>query len=210
MADRFLSALKVIERQRNEEFTFDDQAFIRLQELTKTMTNEVISDNDYLKLLELYYKKYTDAMEKSSRLYCLLRMQQVARAKTHAFWRRAFQYVEFQENWDASTKEFLASTSPRLQQMRHRAMIPILGVGTIVYTIVLCLLVYGLRCSFVGSLIFSLLLWDLFLVYGYYVVVEMIVSEKLSHMLNKMEPVWIDFEKKRACDSFKVFHKLKK
>lgn len=210
MADRFLSALKVIERQRKEEFTFDDQAFIRLEELTKSMTQEEVSDNDYLKLLEMYYKKYADAVEKSNMLYCLLRMQQVARAKTHVFWQRYFNHVEFQEEWEESTKEFLTKKKPRLQKMRQRSMIPLLGIGTVLYILVLCLLVYGVHFSFMGSCIFSLLLWIAFLVYGYYFVAEMIISEQLSRMLERMEPVFVEFEKKRACDSFKVFHKLKK
>ena len=59
MADHFLGALKEIERRaQNNILVFSDVLTERLEVIAQNMVGKSISDNDYLKLLELYYKKF--------------------------------------------------------------------------------------------------------------------------------------------------------
>lgn len=210
MSDRFLSTLKVVERQRSEEFTFDMTAFARLEQLTISMSDEMISDDDYLKLLELYYKKYADEVERSNMLYCLLRMQQLWQAKSHAFFQSRFKNVEFQSKSEECTVDFLKQKKPYLQQMKHRAMIPLFWFCCALYGILLALMVYVGRFSFISSMVCSLIVWVCCLLYSYFYVAEMLIDDQLRRMVEKVDPALMEFEKKRACDSFKIFHKLKK
>ena len=60
MADHFLGALKEIERRaQNNILIFSDVLSERLDVIAKNMVLKPVSDNDYLKLLELYYKKFS-------------------------------------------------------------------------------------------------------------------------------------------------------
>ena len=207
MSDRYVSALKAIERQITESFSFDDTSFLRLLEITDSMCYEVISDNDYLKLHELYYQKYASEGNRKNMLYCLLRMQQVLRAKKHRFWHKKFNKMEFQPVMEESVGEFLKGKKDYLSQMRHRGMIPLTIVDFVIYIVMLCLFVFGLHFSFVWSVVLSFCIWIYIVVYGYLVIVEGIISDQLYSMSKYVDGPLAEFDKKRACDSFKVFHK---
>ena len=78
MADHFLGALKEIERRaQNNILIFSDVLSERLDVIAKNMVLKPVSDNDYLKLLELYYKKFSKEENKQGMLFWLLRMQQI-------------------------------------------------------------------------------------------------------------------------------------
>lgn len=210
MEDRFLSALKVIERQRSEEFSFEDTTSPRLFQLTNSMSDEYISDNDYLKLLELYYQKYAREGLNSNKMYCLLRMQQIQEAKNHSFRRKKFKKVLFQKEWDPSTKCFLMKKKSFLRQMRLREMIPLMGFASVIYAVLLSFFVWGMHFPFLNSFIFSVILWVGFLCYAYFFMTEITISDQMKKMNRKIDEALSAFEKKRACDSFKIFHKHKK
>ncbi|CBK88873.1 hypothetical protein EC1_15240 [Faecalitalea cylindroides T2-87] len=58
MADHFLGALKEIERRsRDNTLIFSDVLSERLDGIAESMISTKLSDNDYMKLLELYYQK---------------------------------------------------------------------------------------------------------------------------------------------------------
>ena len=207
MSDCYVSALKAIERQAREEFSFDDKSSYRLFEITDSMCHEVVSDNDYLKLLELYYQKYAREGNRKNMLYCLLRMQQVLRAKEHRFWQKKFHQVEFQPDLEESVAEFLKGKKDYLSHMRQRGMIPLTVIDFVIYIVMLCLFVFGLHFSFLWSLILSFGIWAFILFYSYFVIVEVIISDQLNSMARFVDGPLAEFDKKRACDSFKVFHK---
>ena len=65
MADHFLGALKEIERRaQNNILVFSDVLSERLDVIAQSMISKPLSDNDYLKLAELYYKKFSKDLEK--------------------------------------------------------------------------------------------------------------------------------------------------
>ena len=84
MADHFLGALKEIERRaQNNILVFSDVLSERLDVIAQSMISKQLSDNDYLKLAELYYKKFSKEKNKQGMLFCLLRMQQIVFLKEH-------------------------------------------------------------------------------------------------------------------------------
>ncbi|MBP3853950.1 MAG: hypothetical protein J6D18_05210, partial [Erysipelotrichaceae bacterium] len=59
MTDRFLGSLKDIERQMQKElFSYSTDTLQRLDDIALAMIDEPMSDNDYLKFMELYARKY--------------------------------------------------------------------------------------------------------------------------------------------------------
>ena len=79
MADHFLGALKEIERRsRDNTLIFSDVLSERLDGIAESMISTKLSDNDYMKLLELYYQKYHKQEKKKAMMYCILRIQQMA------------------------------------------------------------------------------------------------------------------------------------
>ena len=82
MADHFLGALKEIERRsRDNTLIFSDVLSERLDGIAESMISTKLSDNDYMKLLELYYQKYHKQEKKKAMMYCILRIQQMAECK---------------------------------------------------------------------------------------------------------------------------------
>ena len=80
MADHFLGALKEIERRsRDNTLIFSDVLSERLDGIAESMISTKLSDNDYMKLLELYYQKYHKQEKKKAMMYCILRIQQMDR-----------------------------------------------------------------------------------------------------------------------------------
>ena len=108
MADHFLGALKEIERRaENNILVFSDVLTERLEVIAQNMVGKSISDNDYLKLLELYYKKFSKDENKQAMLFCLLRMQEVVFYKEHKENQDDLSKMEFNEEYDSITKAFL-------------------------------------------------------------------------------------------------------
>ena len=107
-ADHFLGALKEIERRaENNILVFSDVLTERLEVIAQNMVGKSISDNDYLKLLELYYKKFSKDENKQAMLFCLLRMQEVVFYKEHKENQDDLSKMEFNEEYDSITKAFL-------------------------------------------------------------------------------------------------------
>ena len=109
MADHFLGALKEIERRaQNSILVFSDVLSERLDIIAQSMISKPISDNDYLKLAELYYKKFSKEENKQGMLFCLLRMQQILFLKEHEEAQTEDIKMEFSEGLDSMTKAFLS------------------------------------------------------------------------------------------------------
>lgn len=107
MADHFLGALKEIERRaQNNILVFSDVLSERLDVIAQSMISKPLSDNDYLKLAELYYKKFSKEKNKQGMLFCLLRMQQIVFLKEHTDKQTDDIKLEFSEEIDAITKAF--------------------------------------------------------------------------------------------------------
>ena len=107
MADHFLGALKEIERRaQNNILVFSDVLTERLEVIAQNMVGKSISDNDYLKLLELYYKKFSKDENKQAMLFCLLRMQEVVFYKEHKENQDDLSKMELMRNMILSRKLF--------------------------------------------------------------------------------------------------------
>lgn len=119
MADHFLGALKELERRTHDNvLIFSTVLSERLDDLTASMINNPLSDNDYMKLMELYYQKFQKMEKRNAMMYCLLRIQQIASFKENVKLQKRVKLIEFSEDYDEFTSEFLFKKRPYYKNMQ--------------------------------------------------------------------------------------------
>ena len=159
VADHFLGALKEIERRaENNILVFSDVLTERLEVIAQNMVGKSISDNDYLKLLELYYKKFSKDENKQAMLFCLLRMQEVVFYKEH---KDDLSKLEFNEEYDSITKAFLSRKRDYYQITLKNIFQRFILLDTLAYIVFLLVFVLLIHISFRVSFILLVVLWAL-------------------------------------------------
>lgn len=164
MADHFLGALKELERRTHDnKLIFSEILSERLDALAESMVSQVLSDNDYMKVFELYYQKYQKLEKKKAMMYCILRIQQMAEYKKNVKLRNLVNKVEFSSNLDEYTREFLKKKRPYYKNMQIDFKKKVLLFGFILTTCFLILSVLVLKMSFLWGWILSVVFY--FLIY---------------------------------------------
>lgn len=167
MADHFLGALKEIERRaQNNILVFSDVLSERLDIIAQSMISKPISDNDYLKLAELYYKKFSKEENKQGMLFCLLRMQQILFLKEHTETQTEDIKMEFSEGLDSMTKAFLSRKRNYYQNTLKIIFQRCILLDTLAYVLLLILFVLLFHIPFKVAFILLLLVWIVALVYA--------------------------------------------
>lgn len=170
MADHFLGALKQIERRSDHnKVGFSGVLQERLDELAQSMIFSPMSDNDYLKVLELYYQKYNFEKNVEAKTFCLLRMQMVDLAKKNEKYRYLFPALQFSQDHDSKTQEFLEKKRSILKYFYDHFMRRLVIVFTLVTIIMMFFFVLALSMPFVSGVIVSLAIGAMVFVYGRYV-----------------------------------------
>lgn len=160
MADYFLGALKEIERRaQNNILVFSDVLSERLNVIAQNMVSNPISDNDYLKLFEMYYKKFSKEENKQAMLFCLLRMQQVAFYKENEACQGTVKKIEFNEEYDSTTKVFLSRKRNYFQNTLNHILQRFIVLDSLAYMFLLILFVLVFHASFKISCILLLICW---------------------------------------------------
>lgn len=168
MADHFLGALKQIERRsENNILIFSDVLSERLATIALNMVDKELSDNDYLKLLELYYNKFLKENKKDAMYYCVYRMQQIQRLKESKKQDKKIKRIEFSENYDEITKAFLDLKKPFYERFRLRKYIRFVYIDTFCFVLLMILFVLLFHFSFAPSLIDLSILWIIGLILYY-------------------------------------------
>ena len=163
MADHFLGALKEIERRaQNNILVFSDVLTERLEVIAQNMVGKSISDNDYLKLLELYSKDEN----KQAMLFCLLRMQEVVFYKEHKENQDDLSKMEFNEEYDSITKAFLFRKRDYYQITLKNIFQRFILLDTLAYIVFLLVFVLLIHISFRVSFILLVILWALVLFFA--------------------------------------------
>lgn len=195
MADHFLGALKQIERRsENNILIFSDVLSERLETIASNMINKEISDNDYLKLLELYYNKFLKEEKKEAMYYCVYRMQQVQRVKETKKKDKRINLMEFSENYDEITKTFLARKKPFYERFRIKKFIHFIYFDTLIFILLLILFVLLLHCSFAFCLISLCVLWGIGLILYYEYGIDYVYQKELDVKSKSVDSVLLSID----------------
>lgn len=195
MADSYLGALKQIERRaQNNILIFSDVLSERLDTIAESMVGNSMSDNDYLKLLEMYYKRFSKDENKDAMLFCLLRMQEIAVLKEHPKAQMRFKHIEFQQNYDPITFAFLDRKRPYYQNMMEKSLKRILFWTTLLYILLLCVCVLCLHISFWIGFIICLLVWIGSNIYGYLFGAYRLYTYQMKTLSKNVDPILLDVD----------------
>ena len=160
MADYFLGALKEIERRaQNNILVFSDVLSGRLDVIASNMEGKQMSDNDYLKLFELYYQRFSKEENKQAMLFCLLRMQQIMFYKEHPEKQSEVRNMEFNDSCDMVTKAFLERKREYYQTTQLRIFQRFILLASAAYIFFLIVGVLLFHLSFLLSFVFLLVAW---------------------------------------------------
>lgn len=160
MADYFLGALKEIERRsRDNSLIFSDVLSERLDGIAESMISTKLSDNDYMKLLELYYQKYHKSEKKKAMMYCILRIQQMAEYKKIKKFNKNVKNIEFNGDFDEYTLAFLNKKRPYYKNMALDFKKKALFISLFISIIFLFLIVLVCNVNFIFSWILSVIIY---------------------------------------------------
>lgn len=161
MDNQYTGALKQVERMMNSSlFGYSQSALQQLDGLALTMASEGMNDCEYLKLLELYARKYKQANEKKRLRFCIMRMQEVLWFRSRKEFQKDFPKIIFtKKDLDEYTTNFLEDYPPYVKIYEERFRKRILGWMTLFYLIVLFLFVLGFGWSFWKVFTFDLLIY---------------------------------------------------
>ena len=167
MADYYLGALKEIERRaQNNILVFSDVLSERLDVVAQNMALNPISDNDYLKLYELYYTRFSKEENKNGMLFCLLRMQQVVSYKEYKEKTKENVKLEFNDGYDLITNAFLSRKRNYYQSCLDRIYQKFIVMDTTVYIVLLVLFVLLFHIPFNISFLLLIVCWIFVLVFA--------------------------------------------
>lgn len=195
MADHYLGALKEIERRaQNNILVFSDVLSERLDVVAENMVANPMSDNDFLKLYEMYYTRFSKEKNTDGMLFCLMRMQQVIYFKEHKDKQNERIRLEFGEGYDSITKAFLSRKRNYYQIYLDLYFKIFIAADTAAYVILLMLFVLLFHVPFKISFIVLMICWALVLVfakkrgiYSYYEARIQELSQDLNRVLLKVD-----------------------
>ena len=195
MADHYLGALKEIERRaQNNILVFSDVLSERLDVVAENMVANPMSDNDFLKLYEMYYTRFSKEKNTDGMLFCLMRMQQVIYFKEHKDKQNERIRLEFGEGYDSITKAFLSRKRNYYQIYLDLYFKFFIAVDTAAYVVLLMLFVLLFHVPFKISFIILMICWALVLVfakkrgiYSYYEARIQELSQDLNCVLLKVD-----------------------
>lgn len=195
MADHYLGALKEIERRaQNNILVFSDVLSERLDVVAENMVANPMSDNDFLKLYEMYYTRFSKEKNTNGMLFCLMRMQQVIYFKEHKDKQNERIRLEFGEGYDSITKAFLSRKRNYYQIYLDLYFKFFIVADTAAYVVLLMLFVLLFHVPFKISFIVLMICWALVLVfakkrgiYSYYEARIQELSQDLNRVLLKVD-----------------------
>ncbi|WP_297237226.1 hypothetical protein [uncultured Faecalicoccus sp.] len=195
MADRFLGALKGLERRSKDNvLIFSDVLTERLDALIETMIGAKLTDNDYLKTLELYYKKYQRFENHEGMYFCILRMQQILKYKNEKRFQNQFGRLEFTKDPLNDALVFVEQHKDYYQKVQEEYLRVYL---LIILLVAIGILVFGvlvLDVPFFACWIFTMLIYAVLWGLGKKVGIERLMEKQIVKLYPKLDELCVKLD----------------
>ncbi|WP_294730706.1 hypothetical protein [uncultured Faecalibaculum sp.] len=182
MADRFYGRLRQLERDSKNEMTILSDSRSSLDQLTEAMAGQELSLNDYLTLLRLTgqnYERYS--MPPSAQKYVFMRMQSVLNLGKEKWKRRQYPLLTDTEvPLQPEIEAYLQQQRPLWRDLLLHYQRILVVTDLVLFLVILPLLVFVVKFSFLWSLIVSLLIWAGLAVYFQLFLSETMAQEYLA------------------------------
>lgn len=188
MRNRYLGALKQIERIMGDGIImYSRKSMEQLDDIAQSMINENMTDNDYLKLMSLYAKKYKRMDNIRALRFCIMRMQQVLWYRKRKERQSEFPRLTFTAEMDEDTRMFLKQYPSYLHTYEDRYKKKILNYVTLLFLALLLIFVFLLKMSFVRSFLFCILIYFGIIFYTFHFGYRQIMQEQFEDLIRSVE-----------------------
>ncbi|MDX8417471.1 hypothetical protein [Absicoccus intestinalis] len=188
MTQPYMGALKQVERLMQDSLgTYSQNSMNQLHDLCIQMSQDPVYDVDYLKLMELYGRKYRKEKNEEALRFVVMRMQQVSLARQTP--KRTYAGVVFTNRpLDAFTIAFLKEFPSLLHTYEERYKVRILQIATLVFVVALIVLVLLFHLSFLIIWLSLLLMFGVFVYYTFQYGYASIVKEQMQDLIQFVDP----------------------
>lgn len=188
MEDKYINTLKTLERRMDDSVVFYSVSLMEsLDDIALSMLQEDMTDNDYLKLLQLYAIKYKKLNNVKGRRFCLLRMQQLLMYRRYAKKQREFPRIDFGNPLDDDTKSFLREYPSYYTQYIVNFKKKVLKMDIAFFAVLMVFFVLLLKTSFVAGWIVSLIAFIGILIFAFTTGFQRIMEDRFDDLLKKVD-----------------------
>ncbi len=159
----------------------------RLDDLSLSMLHEDMTDDEYLKWMQLYAQKYIRSNNKKALRYCLMRMEQVIAYGDQPRKQRQFPHLVFTDKKNPTIVEFMKAQTSIYQRNRIRFTRRILQITVILFCLLLPFHVLLLGMSFFAGWFLSVLLCGLFFYIGQGYYFERMLEEQFERLSHSVD-----------------------
>lgn len=195
MADKYVKALEQIEKSMKDTLISMQGDKTRFHSFVTDISGEKMSDNDYLRVLEIFYGLYQRKNESKAQMYCILRMMQLELARRKPYLQSMYPHIQFTKDTDSRIESFVSRKRPFYQVISDRYERRFDLGSTLLCMALLALLVLAVHLPFLLSFIACFLLWFLLIRIGSRWYAPMMTQEQINALITKLEPVHQEFEK---------------
>lgn len=196
MSDRYLQDLKELERRSKDNIlSFSTVLTQRLDELAQTMINQPMSDNDYIKLCELYYQRYDREQNKQGMIFCVLRIQQFLKLKTTKNNRDAYPKISFSRYKDPDSLEFLKSKKNYYLQLLNEFKKKLIKVALFFTILIMAILALLFQMNFIFSWIVSIVVGAIVYYIGLFYLYDRLFNLRMNEMRKKCAAIHFKVDK---------------
>ena len=188
MTQPYMGALKQVESLMQDSLgTYSQNSMNQLHDLCIQMSQDPVYDVDYLKLMELYGRKYRKEKNEEALRFVVMRMQQVSLARQTP--KRTYAGIVFTNRpLDAFTIAFLKEFPSLLHTYEERYKVRILQIATLVFVVALIVLVLLFHLSFLIIWLSLLLMFGVFVYYTFQYGYASIVKEQMQDLIQFVDP----------------------
>ncbi len=188
MEDKYVQTLENLERRIQENIVMYSPVLMeRLDDIALSMIHEHMTDNDYLKLLQMYAFKYERLQNKKGLRFCLLRMQQIQYVKENPRERKAFRRIHFTKHVNEKVEAYLSRFPNYYLFYRERFVRRVLLWDVIVSVAIMMLLVWGMKMSFFVGWMISIFLFVALFVWTQSSIFPRMMNDRLTKLRYRID-----------------------
>ncbi|MCF0259001.1 MAG: hypothetical protein HUJ54_03995 [Erysipelotrichaceae bacterium] len=196
MADQYLKALNFAENSQKKTIAGMNVEADTFIELVRDMTGQRMSDNDYAKVLEMFYKRYSRKNDRPLAVnYCVMQMERLYQARTRKNLQAMYPAIDFSENAAPFFKEFVSDTDGLYPRMEETVMKKWLAAQSVTSIALLAFFVLLCRLPFLVSLLICILLFVLLWIVGRRYIAPSLAEDRMNRMIRSLEPDHQEFER---------------
>lgn len=195
--DRYLDALCQIEKSQKDQLSVFRNQKDRFTVFVQGLYGERLTENEYLKLLELFYRRAQQeeartmkpGSRRRARLYCLLQMKRLEKSRKQKKLRRFYPFLDPSPEPLPELEDFVHQQEDFYSGAETRIVNRALWSSFVSVSLLLMFLVLVLHLPFFPTLAAVVILWAGFLIYTVRILAPRMADHRIRQMTESLEPL---------------------